>query len=208
MLENIEHYLHTTDDDIVDPKTIMNVKEGTTILIQHISQNDDVLVQIDSDCDGYTSSALLINYLYSLFPGFVKNHIYYRIHSGKQHGIIPETVPDNIKLVIAPDSSSNDYEEHRILREKGIDVLVIDHHEADSISENAVIINNQLCDYPTKSLSGVGTECSEEYLVLLSVDFRQCYLGHRRKQSRISVGLERSCAKGQDGRCSVPQLRV
>ena len=61
LLENIEHYLHTTDDDIVDPKTIMNVKEGATILIQHISQNDDVLVQIDSDCDGYTSSATLIN---------------------------------------------------------------------------------------------------------------------------------------------------
>ena len=35
-------------------------------------------------------------------------------------------------------------------------MLVIDHHEADIISENACIINNQLCDYPTKSLSGVG----------------------------------------------------
>ena len=39
-------------------------------------------------------------------------------------------------MVIAPDSSSNDYEEHKILKEKGIDVLVIDHHEADTISEN------------------------------------------------------------------------
>ena len=38
----------------------------------------------------------------------------------------------------------------------GIDVLVIDHHEAEQISEYACIINNQLCDYPTKSLSGVG----------------------------------------------------
>ena len=38
---------------------------------------------------------------------------------------------NNIKLVIAPDSSSNDYEEHKILKERGIDVLVIDHHEAD-----------------------------------------------------------------------------
>jgi single-stranded-DNA-specific exonuclease len=35
-------------------------------------------------------------------------------------------------------------------------VLVIDHHEADKISKYACIINNQLCDYPTKSLSGVG----------------------------------------------------
>ena len=59
-------------------------------------------------------------------------------------------------MVIAPDSSSNSYEEHKELKNKGIDVLVIDHHEAEKISENACIINNQLCDYPTKSLSGVG----------------------------------------------------
>ena len=51
---------------------------------------------------------------------------------------------------------SNDYEQHKELSEKGIDVLVIDHHEAERISEYACIINNQLCDYPTKSLSGVG----------------------------------------------------
>ena len=38
----------------------------------------------------------------------------------------------------------------------GIDVLVIDHHEAQKISPYACVINNQLCDYPTKSLSGVG----------------------------------------------------
>lgn len=51
---------------------------------------------------------------------------------------------------------SNDYEQHKELSEKGIDVLVIDHHEAERISEYACVINNQLCDYPTKSLSGVG----------------------------------------------------
>ena len=42
------------------------------------------------------------------------------------------------------------------MNEKGVDVLVIDHHEAEKISEYACIINNQLCDYPTKSLSGAG----------------------------------------------------
>jgi single-stranded-DNA-specific exonuclease len=65
-------------------------------------------------------------------------------------------VPEDIKLVIAPDSSSNDYDVHAELAARGIDVLVIDHHEADRVSEHACIINNQLCDYPTKSLSGVG----------------------------------------------------
>ena len=155
-LAEIEHYLHTTDDDILDPKTIKNVVEGAKMLIKHISQGDDVLIQVDSDCDGFTSSATLINYLNCLFPGFVQNHIKYRIHTGKQHGIIPDTIPEGVKLVIAPDSSSNDYEEHKLLAERGIDVLVIDHHEAEQISEHACIINNQLCDYPTKSLSGVG----------------------------------------------------
>ena len=118
--------------------------------------NDKILVQIDSDCDGYTSSAVLINYLHTLFPGFVENNVTYRFHEGKEHGIILETIPEDVKLVIAPDSSSNDYEVHQKLSERGVDVLVIDHHEAEKVSDYACVINNQLCNYPTKSLSGVG----------------------------------------------------
>lgn len=177
-LAEIEHYLHTTDDDILDPKGIVNMRPGAEMLIKHIAQNDDILVQVDSDCDGFTSAATLLNYLNCLFPGFVQTHMYYRIHSGKQHGIIPNTIPPNIKMVIAPDSSSNDYEEHAELAKLGIDVLVIDHHEADKISEYACIINNQLCDYPTKSLSGVGMVykfCS--YIdELMNVDYANQFL--------------------------------
>ena len=176
--ENVEHYLHTTDADILSPSLIMNMREGAQMLITHVAQNDKVLIQIDSDCDGYTSAAVLINYLNCLFPGFVQNNVFYRIHTGKQHGILLDTIPDDIKLVIAPDSSSNDYEQHQELKSKGVDVLVIDHHEADMISENACIINNQLCDYPTKSLSGVGMVykfCS--YIdELLNVDFADWFL--------------------------------
>lgn len=153
--DQINHYLNTTDNDILDPRLIPHLDEGAKMLIKHISQNDKVLIQVDSDCDGYTSAALLINYLYCLFPSFVNNNISYRVHMGKQHGIIPDTIPEDVKLVIAPDSSSNDYEAHEYLNLSGVDVLVIDHHEADHISEYACIINNQLCDYPTKSLSGV-----------------------------------------------------
>ena len=154
--EDIIHYLNTTDDDILDPSTIDNVEDGVKMLIRHISQEDKIFVQIDSDADGYTSASLLINYLNSLFPGYVQNNISYRVHEGKQHGLILETIPEDVKLVIAPDSSSNDYEVHKMLRDKGVDVLVIDHHEAEKVSEDACVINNQLCDYPTKSLSGVG----------------------------------------------------
>ena len=176
--EDVEHYLNTTDEDILSPLLIMNISEGVKILVGAIARGDKVLIQIDSDCDGYTSAAYFINYLNRLFPGFVQSNIYYRIHTGKQHGIIVDTVPEDVKLVVALDSSSNDYEEHRLLKERGIDVLVIDHHEADQISENAVVINNQLCDYPTKSLSGVGMVykfCS--YMdELLNVDYADDYL--------------------------------
>ena len=155
-IQNIYHYLHTTDDDILDPSTIMNIKNGAIMLVSHINNNDKILIQIDSDCDGYTSAAALINYLHKICPAFVENNISYRVHEGKQHGILLDSIDNDIKLVIAPDSSSNDYEEHKQLKEHGIDVLVIDHHEADKVSQYACIINNQLCNYPTKSLSGVG----------------------------------------------------
>ena len=176
--DDVEHYLNTTDKDIYSPELIDQVDSGVRMLIKHVAQNDKVLIQIDSDCDGYTSAAALINYLNCLFPGFVQNNIYYRIHTGKQHGIILETIPDDIKLVICPDSSSNDYEQHKALYERGVDVLVIDHHEADQISQYACIVNNQLCDYPTKSLSGVGMVykfCS--YIdELMNVDYADQFL--------------------------------
>lgn len=154
--DDITHYLNTTNEDIIPPKQITNILSGAQTLIKHISNGDKIFMQIDSDCDGFTSAAVLMNYLYKLFPEYMQNNFTYRLHTGKQHGIVLETIPEDTKLVIVPDAGSNNFEEHKILRERGVDVLVIDHHEAERISENAIIINNQLCDYPTKSLSGVG----------------------------------------------------
>ena len=42
--ENINHYLNTDDNDILDPSLIFNIKEGAQMLIKHISQNDKVLI--------------------------------------------------------------------------------------------------------------------------------------------------------------------
>lgn len=158
--ENIKHYLNTTDEDILDPSSILNIVEGCKMLAKHIAGNSKIYLIVDSDVDGFTSAAALINYINSIFPSVAQNNIDYKIHTGKQHGILEEVVPEIIKngykLVIAPDSASNDYFQHQQLKESGIDVLIIDHHEAEKISENACVINNQLCDYPTKSLSGVG----------------------------------------------------
>lgn len=153
-LGDIEHYLNTTDDDVYSPLLLDNMKQGAQMLIRHISNNDKVFLQADSDFDGYASSALLLNYLNMLFPAFTQNNITYRLHEGKQHGIIVDTIPEDVKLVIVPDAGSNDLEQHAELRNQGIDVLVLDHHESDVVATDACVINNQLCDYPTKSLCG------------------------------------------------------
>lgn len=42
------------------------------------------------------------------------------------------------------------------MHELDTEVLILDHHESDSPPEYACIINNQLCDYPNKTLSGAG----------------------------------------------------
>lgn len=180
--KDIPHYLNTTKEDILDPGLIMNIDEGVKMLARHISQQDKIYIQVDSDCDGFTSAAFLINYLNRLFPGYTQTKISYGLHSGKQHGLYEEFIPDFVnedyKLIIAPDSSSNNYEVHKKLKELGIDVLVIDHHEAEKVSEDACVINNQLCDYPTKSLSGVGMVykfCSY-FDLIMGTDWANYYL--------------------------------
>lgn len=159
--EEVYHYLNTTDDDISSPLDLgeKSLNAAAQSLIQHIFSKDKTLVICDCDCDGFTSAALLINYLYDLFPTYVETGLKWFVHEDKQHGL--EDVMDYInqkdfKLVICPDASSNDYEYHKQLKAKGIDVIVLDHHLADATSEDAIVINNQLCGYENKELSGVG----------------------------------------------------
>ena len=136
------------------------MRDGIIMLTRHISNNDNAYLVVDADCDGYTSSAILLNYLNRHFPAWVQGHVVYFMHDGKQHGLgdvdIDEIIKQGFKLVICPDSASNDYEQHKKLYNNGIDVLVLDHHEAEKVSEYACVINNQLCNYPTKSLCGAG----------------------------------------------------
>jgi single-stranded-DNA-specific exonuclease len=88
----------------------------------------------------------------------VENNLTWFLHGGKQHGLsdFPFDTANQYKLFLIPDASSNDYDYHALLKEQDIDIVVLDHHEAERISENAIIINNQLSDYPNKHMSGVG----------------------------------------------------
>ena len=155
--EDIPHYINTTDDDINSFLGLgeENLKAAASALVGNIQSGNTIGLIVDSDCDGFTSSALLINYLYDIFPAWVEGHLIYYIHDGKQHGLsdfCDILIEQKYPLVIVPDAGSNDYEYHKKLKESGCQVIVLDHHEAESISEDAIIINNQLSDYHNKHL--------------------------------------------------------
>lgn len=60
-------------------------------------------------------------------------------------------------MLIIPDAGSNQYDLHEKLQERGIDTLILDHHECERESNVAIVINNQLSSkYQNKSFSGVG----------------------------------------------------
>ena len=158
-VKDIEHYLKTSDADMLNPDLLDNMAEGVKRLVSAIKNQEKMFLIVDCDADGFTASAALVNYIYKVFPSAM-DLLSIQLHEGKEHGIeekwLEEIVANEYKLVICPDASSNDYKQHKFLKDNGIDVLVLDHHDAEEVSENAIIINNQLSDYPNKTLSGVG----------------------------------------------------
>ena len=155
--KDIRLYLNLNDSVIQDPYGLTNIELGAKRLLQAMLRQEEIYVQVDSDCDGYTSAAVLINYLHRVFPSIVENKVRYGLHTKKHHGIAVEDIPSGCTLVVAPDSSSNEADIHRELKANGIDVLVLDHHHAEPDGQDpAIIVNNQMCDYDNKCLSGVG----------------------------------------------------
>lgn len=198
--------MNLSKEDNLSPLLLNNIDQAVSLLAKHLlSENGNIFIQVDSDCDGYKSAACLMNYIHEVLPSAV-NRIRYAFHSGKIHGINLDLIPDGTTLVIAPDSSSNDYEIHKQLHDQGIDVLVIDHHLADKISEYACVVNNQLCDYPNKTLSGVGVvykvcqrmdellgkSCANDFLDLVAVGMIGDMMDIRNVETRylIQEGLK------------------
>lgn len=80
------------------------------LLLKHLQDKNKIIVIVDADCDGFTSSAILINYIFRTFPDFPPEQLEYFMHDGKQHGIEMDKIPLDMKLLIVPDASSNDNE--------------------------------------------------------------------------------------------------
>ena len=166
--EQLDYFLNVPDASALqDPSALLNIHKGyeDVMRMSKLTADDRVVLVVDSDVDGYTSSAIFYLYLRHLNTQVQLEWVH---HKGKGHGL-SDTIGDilekqndnpNIAYVVLPDSSSNDYEYHERLGREGIRCLVLDHHivEPDTqFSEYATIINNQLSpDYRNKDLSGAG----------------------------------------------------
>lgn len=158
-ITKVDSFLKQPEEtDELNPFLLKNMKEGVEVAHALLSKGCKVFVQVDSDTDGYTSSAILINYIHRRYPSAT---ITWRLHNGKEHGIITNTVSSDTELVFVPDAGSNQFKEQKELCDKGMKVIVLDHHE---VSEQellettpAIIINNQTSpQFPNKFLSGAG----------------------------------------------------
>ena len=162
-------WLHPQISDI-SPWTELNHKDkmvkAIRLVERAIETDTPILINVDPDVDGFTSAAMLINFLFDKFPVYAKDNIGWILHEGKEHGlkdiyskIVQSKNESKSLLVICPDSSSNDLSEHQLLEEEGIHVLCLDHHECSAEvfeSTPATIVNVQLGEYPNKALTGAG----------------------------------------------------
>ena len=168
---DLYHYMNLSDKDVNNPFVFGEViKKAAYIFANHVLHFDQICVIVDCDCDGYTSAATILNYIYDITPNKSNPEIMRNVdffhHESKQHGLsdamdwIRGKKPD---LVIIPDAGSNDVAQLRELEELGIDVIILDHHEIEERDfwhterhPHLYLINNQLPQYPNKELSGVG----------------------------------------------------
>ena len=143
------------ETDIDDWHKLDNMETAVQQMRTWLDMGSKVFVQVDSDTDGYTSAAILINYLQKRYP---ENEIVWRLHNGKEHGVIVDTVPQDCKIVVIPDAGSNQVAEQKQLVAQGKLVIVLDHHEVEHYEPTgAIIVNNQMSkDFKNKNLSGAG----------------------------------------------------
>jgi len=151
-------WLDCGEADLFDGSIMRNWAKGRDMLLKHAfpMSTARIGILVDSDADGFTSSAIAYQWLKDLFPTL---NVFPIIAEGKVHGIIPAMFENmEIDLLLIPDASSSQVEEHKLLAERGIDILCLDHHEILGETQHAVVVNphHPDCPYPNKNLSGAG----------------------------------------------------
>lgn len=153
-IENWKQYLNLSEGCIHDFNLLDNIDKAVSCFINHIENKSRIHIIVDSDVDGYTSASMVYRYIKHLGEDI---NVTYSLHTKKQHGISEDVeIPYDCELLIVPDAGSNDIEQCKELTERGIDVIILDHHICDKQNDFAIVVNNQMCDYPNKNFCGAG----------------------------------------------------
>lgn len=157
-------------ENVEIPFHLLNMDKAIELFIKELDNESNIGILLDTDVDGYTSSALLYQFLVKEC-NYDKSKIQLFLHENKEHGLTDEKVlkeikKSNIDFLIMPDAGTNDLKEVKELLKLGKKVLTLDHHHQNNEEDVNIIkdqngnlvyvlVNNQLKDV-SKSLSGVG----------------------------------------------------
>lgn len=158
-------YLHLNDSHNVKDNVLCgyynlnNIEDAINTFDYHYSDRNNIGILVDSDPDGYTSAAIMYQYIKAMDETYPVK--YFVQPKNKAHGLngLDLSMFDDIDLLIIPDAGTNDIKECNELVDNGKTVLIFDHHEQENnkVQSEAIIVNNQMSDeYKNKDLSGVG----------------------------------------------------
>ena len=133
--------------ELDDPFNLPAMAQAVDRLVQALETKEQVLLVGDYDVDGITSTVILKRVMTIL--GNKPNHVTPKRKEegyGLTVGVIERGFKQSIpSLVVALDCGTNSKEEYSYLKEKQIDLLVVDHHQAkESLPEGPILLNPHL----------------------------------------------------------------
>ena len=165
--KDIDFYLNGTIDDLYDGMLIKDMDKALDVIKEKIENGDRIRILGDYDSDGVNATYILLKGIKGL-GGVVDADIPDRVKDGYGLNIslIDKALNDKIDTIITCDNGIAAYNEILYAKEKGMSVIVTDHHEVPFIEENgevkyilppadAVIdIQRKSCSYPFKGICG------------------------------------------------------
>ena len=145
----IETFLQPRLKNLADPFLLPDMTVAVERLLRARKQNEPLVIFGDYDVDGVTSTALLLEVLRAL--GWQAD-FYLPNRMDEGYGLSPEAVENCLKqfpvpLLLAVDCGSTAVETVRSLRTRGVDVIVLDHHQVSNPAPEAVaLVNPQIQD--------------------------------------------------------------
>lgn len=162
----IGNYLEPRLKHLSDPFLLPDMFVAVERLFQAHAKKEPLVIFGDYDVDGVTSSALLIEVLRTL-GWTVYSYLPHRMDEG--YGLSKEAAENCLKkfpvsLLVAVDCGSTSVDSIISLRERGVDVLVLDHHQISSPAPPALALVN-----PQRQLSSTNGDTRPAFTELCSV---------------------------------------